>query len=383
MKAIYLLGATGSIGSQVLDICVQYPNQFVVKTMTANHSVQALRKLITIHHPEFVSVGTLTDSIAIKAAFPDIEVGYGAEGLIQAATWGETDPDGLLVNALVGIVGLIPTVRAIEKGRHVALANKETLVVAGDLINELLKKHHSLLYPIDSEHSAIWQCLNGEEVKKVKRIIITASGGSFRDYPIDRLASVTVEEALKHPNWSMGKKITIDSATMMNKGFEVIEAHHLFGVAGDMIETVMHRESIIHSMVEFVDYSVKAQLSDHDMHLPIAYALFYPIRMESSTKALDFAKIKNLSFEPLSLDRYPCLQYAYEALRLGGNAGAIVNAANEAAVDLFLKRKISFLMIESLIGKALQETLIIDHPSLEQLLSTDASVKDTIYRQYQ
>ncbi len=383
MKSLYLLGATGSIGTQVLDLCLQYPNEFVVKTMTANHSVLALRQLIPIHHPEFVSVGTLTDAIALKADYPNIEVGYGAEGLIQAATWGKTQSDDLLVNALVGIAGLIPTVRAIEKGRNVALANKETLVVAGDLINALLIKHHTQLFPIDSEHSAIWQCLRGEDIQKVKRLIITASGGSFRDYTKDQLNSVTIEDALKHPNWSMGKKITIDSATMMNKGFEVIEAHHLFAIPSEQIETILHRESIIHSMVEFNDHSVMAQLSDHDMHLPIAYALFYPNRMESSVKSLDFAKLQKLTFETVSFDRYPCLKYAYDALRMGGNAAAIVNAANEAAVDLFLKGNISFLMIETLIGKALQETPIIEHPSLEQLLYTDATVKDSIYRIYQ
>jgi 1-deoxy-D-xylulose-5-phosphate reductoisomerase len=287
-----------------------------------------------------------------------------------------------LVNALVGIVGLLPTVRAIEIKRTIALANKETLVVAGDIINELLRIHGVELYPIDSEHSAIWQCLRGEDHKTISKLIITASGGSFRDYVRSHLESVTVEEALSHPNWSMGDKITIDSATMMNKGFEVIEAHHLFHLPPEAIETVIHRESIIHSMVEFTDHSIIAQLSDHDMHLPISYALFYPQRRENQVQSLNWTKLKQLTFSDVSFTRYPCLGCAYDALKRGGNAPAILNAANEAAVDLFLKRKISFLEIETIVGQAIQNNPWIDKPTLDELLKTDQTVKAAIYEHY-
>lgn len=383
MKEIYLLGATGSIGMQVLDIIRRHKESFVVKSLTANHRIESLISLIKEFSPEFVSVGSEQDADKLKNLFPSVSVGFGPEGLIEAATWNKSHENTLLVNALVGISGLVPTVEAIKIRRNIALANKETLVVAGDIINDLLKKHQVSLYPIDSEHSAIWQCLNGENSQSVKRLIITASGGTFRDYLRSHLETVTVEDALKHPNWSMGNKITIDSATMMNKGFEVIEAHHLFHIPPNQIETIIHRESIVHSMVEFEDHSIIAQLSDHDMRLPISYALFYPNRVDNPVESLNLAKLSKLSFEEVNFNRYPCLGYAYQALNQGGNACAILNAANEAAVDLFLKKQISFLTIEEIIQNALSKSKWIQSPTLEQLLETDKSVKQAIYQQYQ
>lgn len=382
MKEIYLLGATGSIGMQVLDIIKRNSNQFSVISLTANHRIEALKALIDEFQPEYVSVGLENDAILLKKQYPNITIGFGSEGLIAAATWNKSSKNGLLVNALVGISGLVPTVEAIKIKRNIALANKETLVVAGDIINQLLAQQNVSMYPIDSEHSAIWQCLNGEKHESIKKIIITASGGTFRDYLRSHLETVTVEDALKHPNWSMGNKITIDSATMMNKGFEVIEAHHLFHVAPHQIETILHRESLVHSLVEFKDNSIIAQLSDHDMRLPITYALFYPSRVDNPTNSLNLAKIGKLSFEEISLERYPCLGYAYQALNRGGNACAILNAANEAAVDLFLKKQIPFLTIEKIIAEALTESEWIEQPTLEQLLATDQWVKQSIYQHY-
>lgn len=382
MKHIYLLGATGSIGSQTLDIIRQNPDAFKVRTLSANHRLNELKPLIEEFHPRYVSVGTKEDQSALQAIYPLLAIGFGPEGLIGAATYDAFDKDSLLVNALVGIAGLVPTVEAIKIGRDVALANKETLVVAGDIINDLLKTHQVRLYPIDSEHSAIWQCLQGENLEKVQKLIITASGGSFRDLSRNQLTDVTVEDALRHPNWSMGPKITIDSATMMNKGFEVIEAHHLFHIAPDKIETILHRESIVHSMVEFIDHSTVAQLSSHDMRLPISYALFYPNRMDNPVESINLSKLGILTFEAIDFKRYPCLSFAYQALKTGGNAPAVLNAANEAAVALFLNRKITFLQIESIIEEALQNTQIFQNPTLEQLILTDQAVKNDIFQRY-
>lgn len=382
MKELYLIGATGSIGTQVLDIVKQNPTEFKVMTLTANHRIEALKHLIDEFQPEFVSVGQKSDQEELQKLYPNLSIGYGELGLIQAATYHPNHQNTLLVNALVGISGLMPTIEAIKIKRDIALANKETLVVAGDIINQLLQAYGVHLYPIDSEHSAIWQCLNGETHKTIEKIIITASGGTFRDYLRSHLQTVSVEEALKHPNWSMGNKITIDSATMMNKGFEVIEAYHLFHVKPDQIETIIHRESIVHSMVEFNDHSIIAQLSDHDMRLPISYALFYPNRVNNPVRSLNFAKLGKLSFEEVSFERYPCLSYAYQALNKGGNACAILNAANEAAVDLFLNYKIEFLSIETIIKEALDITPWIEAPTLNQLIETDDSVKKMIYQRY-
>ncbi|MDF0138807.1 1-deoxy-D-xylulose-5-phosphate reductoisomerase, partial [Staphylococcus pseudintermedius] len=298
------------------------------------------------------------------------------EGLIEVATYNKND---LVLNSLLGSVGLEPTMKAIEVGKDIALANKETLVVAGELVMAHARQHGVNILPVDSEHAAIFQCLNGEEMRKVKNVVITASGGSFRDLTRDQLASVTVEDALNHPNWSMGHKITIDSATMMNKGFEVIEAKWLFDLDIDQIQTILHKESIIHSMVEFVDTSVMAQLGTPDMRMPIQYAFTYPERIEHQAPSLNLAEVAQLNFKPMDFDRYRCLQYAYDALRIGGTMPVVLNAVNEVAVAKFLNREIAFLDIEKIIEREMAAHEVIQNPTLEQILELDYYYKTKEY----
>ncbi|PWZ96443.1 1-deoxy-D-xylulose-5-phosphate reductoisomerase, partial [Staphylococcus pseudintermedius] len=300
----------------------------------------------------------------------------GREGLIEVATYNKND---LVLNSLLGSVGLEPTMKAIEVGKDIALANKETLVVAGELVMAHARQHGVNILPVDSEHAAIFQCLNGEEMRKVKNVVITASGGSFRDLTRDQLASVTVEDALNHPNWSMGHKITIDSATMMNKGFEVIEAKWLFDLDIDQIQTILHKESIIHSMVEFVDTSVMAQLGTPDMRMPIQYAFTYPERIEHQAPSLNLAEVAQLNFKPMDFDRYRCLQYAYDALRIGGTMPVVLNAVNEVAVAKFLNREIAFLDIEKIIEREMAAHEVIQNPTLEQILELDYYYKTKEY----
>jgi len=382
MKHIYLLGATGSIGSQTLDIIKNQPDDFKLKAISGYSDFEGLLEITKTFKPEFVAVKDESDQKRMLEVYPDIEVGYGQEGLNQLATFSPEDKDGYLVNALVGMVGLEPTIKAIEIQRDILLANKETLIVGGHLINDLKKHYDFKLYPIDSEHNALWQMLNQEDHKDIKRLIITASGGSFRDLTRDQLKDVTVEDALKHPNWSMGKKITIDSATMMNKGFEIIEACFLFDVDIDRVDAIIHKESLVHSMVEFVDSTILAHLSEPDMHLPIAYVLNYPRRKPTSLKPLDIMKMNHLSFEPIDMDRYPCLAYAKQAFRQGGSMRTVLNAANEAAVDLFLKEKIKFTDIEKIIQSMMDQHQVVKHPSLDQIKEIDKSIKTMIYQQY-
>jgi len=379
MKNIYLLGATGSIGRQVLEVVEKYPEEFKVITLTANKRIQELIPLIEKYKPDYCGVATQENADMLADMFSNIVFGYGKSGLIHAATYRPKDNDGVLVNALVGIAGLHPTVEAIKIKRNVLLANKETLVVGGFLIKELINQYNVKLYPIDSEHSAIWQCLNGESINSVKRIIITASGGAFREKSMEELKNVTKSEALAHPNWSMGEKITIDSATMMNKGFEMIEAAYLFDVKMEQIETIIHKESIIHSMVEFDDHSVMAQLSSHDMRLPIQYAMMYPKRLPSLSKPLNFAELKSLHFEVMDESKYPCLGYAKWAFQQGGSMLCILNAANEAAVDLFLQEKIAFLDIPKIIEQAFNKHPYIAKPTLDEILMLDEIVKADVY----
>ena len=382
MKHLYLLGATGSIGTQVTEIVQANPQAFQIITLTANDNIDKMSGLIEKYHPQFVAMASLEAAGILQIRHPEVLVGSGEAGLLKAATWNPDDADGMLVNALVGMCGLVPTVGAIEIGRQVALANKETLVIGGGLIMPLCKKHHVALLPIDSEHSALWQCLKGEDPATVKRLIITASGGAFRDKTREELQMVTTEDALRHPNWSMGAKITVDSATMMNKGFEVIEAHYLFDLPIDQIETILHPESIVHSLVEFTDGSVKAQLSAHDMRLPISYALFYPDRMPNRAPSLDLASLGKLSFSAMDFDRFPCLNYAYEAIRKGGVVPCVMNAANEVAVQLFLEHKITFLAIEQIIRTAMNQAPLIAEPTLSDLLKIDQTVKAGIIQNY-
>ena len=343
MKNLYIVGATGSIGTQALDIARQFPDEFKVIGLAVGDSKMDLAKeLIEEFKPEIVCFRNKT----VELSYNPIIVS-GDEGLLEIARYSKYENE-VFLNALVGISGLLPTVEAIKVKKEIALANKETLVVAGDIIKNLVNEYNTRLIPIDSEHSAILQCLTGEDKKEVKRLIITASGGSFRNKNRDELENVTREDALKHPNWSMGAKITIDSATMMNKGFEVIEAHYLFDIPYDRIDTILHPQSIIHSMVEFNDGTIKAQIGSADMHTPISYALKYPSHSYHDVKGLSLIGL-NLELKELSFDRYPCLRYAYDAASKGGVYLAVLNAANEAAVALFLNNKIKFLDIERII----------------------------------
>lgn len=377
---LYLLGATGSIGNQTLDIVRRNPGDFHIISVAVNKSIEALKEIIEEFHPAFCSVGDLEDMELLAKQYQDVEFGYGIDGLIKAATFGEK-ADDLVVNAVVGSVGLLPTYHAIKKGRDIALANKETLVIGGEIINPLVKEYGVDLIPIDSEHSAIMQCLNGEDDKTVKEIIITASGGSFRDKTRNQLEGVTVKEALSHPNWSMGAKITIDSATMMNKGLEVIEAHYLFNLPYDQITTVIHKESIIHSFVEFEDSSIIAQLGNPDMRVPISYAINRRKRVDFNAERLSIKDMGSLQFKPMDFERFPMIQMAYDVGKQGGIMPAVFNAANEAAVSLFLNEKITFLQIEDIVLKCINK-FENQEVSLDVLLDIDKQVKQYVLDTY-
>lgn len=369
MKKISLLGATGSIGQQTLDVIRAHADQFQLVAFSVGQNVEQAIRIATEFQVPLVSVANEQDVRIVKEAVPTADVLWGAEGLEAVAAEAGAD---VLVNAVLGSVGLQPTLKAIEKGIPIAIANKETLVTAGHLVMAASKKYNVPILPVDSEHSALFQALNGENPKQIKKLIITASGGSFRDKTRQQLEGVSVEDALNHPNWSMGSKITIDSATMMNKGLEVIEAHVLFSMPYDQIEVVLHKESIIHSMIEFVDTSVMAQLGTPDMRVPIQYALTYPDRfpMEKG-KSLDLTEIGQLHFQKMDYERYKALDLAIQAGRAGGTATTVLNAANEAAVDLFLKKQISFLAIDEMIERALEHHTILATPTLEEILATD------------
>ncbi|HAX73635.1 MAG TPA: 1-deoxy-D-xylulose-5-phosphate reductoisomerase [Firmicutes bacterium] len=384
MKNIYLLGATGSIGTQTLDVIAQNPDMFRLVSFSAGRNIESTRSIIKKFKPKYVSVISADDAKLLSDEFKDVEFGYGEEGLINVATYDRCDGEyHFVLSAVMGSVGLLPTLKAIEMRRHIGIANKETLVTAGHLVMEKAKQYGVKLLPVDSEHSAIYQCLMGEDEKSVSKLIITASGGSFRDYTRDMLKDVTLEQALNHPNWSMGAKITIDSATMMNKGLEVIEAHWLFDMPYEKIETILHKQSIIHSMVEFDDTSVIAHLGTPDMRIPIQFAMSYPERIElKGAKRLNLAEVGMLEFKPMDFDRFPCLKMAYEAGISGGSATTVLNAANEAAVDLFLNKKISFLDIESVVYNSLVKHELIETPSLSQILEIDKEVKQSIQSRY-
>ncbi|MDD4077830.1 MAG: 1-deoxy-D-xylulose-5-phosphate reductoisomerase [Bacilli bacterium] len=375
MKNLYLLGATGSIGQQVLEV-IRGKTDFKIKSLSFHSNIALGRKIIAEFHPEYVSVGDLHNMLILKDEFPDVLFGYGEDGLMKAATY--SNDGGYLVNAVVGSAGLKPTVAAIKKKRNVLLANKETLVMAGEIITRLVRASGVILLPIDSEHSAVFQCLKTGNNHEVARIILTASGGSLRNLSRDKLKKVGIKEALRHPNWQMGAKITIDSATMANKGLEVIEAHFLFGLGYEQIETVIHPESIVHSMVEFQDNSIMAQMSLPNMRIPIQYALYYPERVKNNFPQLRLETIQNLSFFPMNFERYPLLRMAYKAGRMNGIMPAVYNAANEAAVQLFLDGKISFLDIETIVETALNDIKNIENPSLEDILAVNKKVKGRI-----
>ncbi|MFD2443556.1 1-deoxy-D-xylulose-5-phosphate reductoisomerase [Bacillus sp. CGMCC 1.16607] len=376
MKYISLLGATGSIGQQTLDVIFEHQNEFKLVAMSVGKNIDLARKIISIHSPELVSTQDKSGYEILKAEFTNIKFTYGNEGLTEVAIYEKSE---VLVNAILGSVGLFPTLQAIEAKKTIAIANKETLVTAGHLVMEAAKRNNVSLLPVDSEHSAIFQALQGENSKNIERLIITASGGSFRDKSRDELVNVTVKEALNHPNWSMGAKITIDSATMMNKGLEVIEAHWLFSIPYEQISVLQHKESIIHSMIEFHDSSIMAQLGTPDMRVPIQYALTYPDRLPLPTsKRLNLAEIATLHFKEMDFNRFRCLAFAYEAGKKGGTLPTVLNAANEVAVARFLTGKIKFLEIEELIEKALIAHDNMSNPSLATIQEVDTETRQFV-----
>lgn len=374
MKAITLLGSTGSIGTQTLDIVQQNPDKFRIVGLASGRNGTLLAEQIRQFRPEIVAICDATQLPELKAAIADISpqpiLLGGEEGIVEVARYGDAEA---VVTGIVGCAGLLPTLAAIKAGKDIALANKETLIAGGPVVLPLVKEHNVKLLPADSEHSAIFQCLQGVPQGGLRRILLTASGGAFRDLPVEKLATVKVADALKHPNWSMGQKITIDSATLMNKGLEVIEAHYLFGVDYDHIDIVIHPQSIIHSLIELQDTSVLAQLGWPDMRLPLLYALSYPERIYTDWATLDLVKSGDLTFREPDHAKYPCMGLAYAAGRAGGSMPAVLNAANEQAVELFLQEKIQFLDIPRVI-----ETVCDRHqshnlatPTLEDILEAD------------
>lgn len=377
MKRCCVLGVTGSIGVQTVDVCTAHPEAFQITSISAGRNIPQLKKLIAqLPRLKAVCVQDEADCQRLAQEYPDLEWVWGETGLLRLS---ERDDYDVLVNALVGFVGLKPTLQAIEAGHDIALANKETLVVAGAFVNAACRKHHVTLLPIDSEHSAIFQCLQGSRREQLSRLIITASGGSFRDKTREELRGVTVAQALAHPNWSMGAKITIDSATMMNKGFEVIEAHWLFDVDFDHIDVLIHKESVIHSLVEYQDHAVIAQLGTADMRLPIQYALSYPERLELfNSQPLDLAAVGTLHFAPADFARYPLLGLAYEAGRKQGTMPAVMNAANEEANAAFREGKISFLDIEELVIDACRTLAFTEKPSLDAIFEADRQAREFV-----
>jgi 1-deoxy-D-xylulose-5-phosphate reductoisomerase len=378
VRKISLLGASGSIGLQTLEVIRQHPENFQLAAFSVGENIKQAHSIIKEFSPMLVSVKNKQDCEALKVQFPSNEVRfvYGEEGLIEAAVLSEAD---VLVNAVMGSVGLVPTLQAIRQKKTIALANKETLVTAGHIVMEEARKNNVSILPVDSEHSAIFQCLQGEKEKNIESIILTASGGSFRDKTRGQLIGVTREDALNHPNWSMGAKITIDSATMMNKGLEVIEARWLFDIPYEDIQVVLHKESVIHSMVEFHDTSVIAQLGTPDMRVPIQYALTYPDRLPHPIgKRLNFMDMGKLHFEKMDFDRFRCLQFAFDAGRAGGTLPTVLNAANEVAVEAFLNGKIDFLTIESFIEKSMSRHSIQADPDLNTIKEVDLETRNYV-----
>ena len=371
-KQIAILGSTGSIGTQALQVIEEHPDLYEAYALTANNRVDLLIEQARKFLPEAVVIANEEKYLQLKEALSDlpIKVYAGADALCQIV---ESQPIDIVLASMVGYAGLRPTMNAIKAGKSIALANKETLVVAGELINAMANQYRTPILPVDSEHSAIFQCL--EMNTPVEKVILTASGGPFRTYTMEQLQQVTKAQALKHPNWEMGAKITIDSASMMNKGFEVIEAKWLFGVRPEQIEVVVHPQSVIHSMVQFEDGAVKAQLGMPDMRLPIQYAFSYPERVKSSFERLDFAKVTDLTFEQPDTKRFRNLALAYEALHQAGNMPCIVNAANEVVVAAFLKDNISFLGMSDVIEKTMERVAYIKEPTYEDYVATDAEAR--------
>ncbi len=381
VKALNLLGSTGSIGTQTLDIVAQYPDRFRVVGLAAGRNLGRLIPQIRQFQPEIVSIADPNQLPELEAALADLpqkpHLVAGEAGIAAVAAYGDAD---VVVTGIVGCAGLVPTIAAIKAGKDIALANKETLIAGGPVVLPLLQEYGVRLLPADSEHSAIFQCLQGVPEGGLRKIILTASGGAFRDWPVEKLCQVTVADALKHPNWSMGPKITVDSATLMNKGLEVIEAHYLFGVDYDNIEIVIHPQSIVHSLIELQDTSVLAQLGWPDMRLPLLYALSWPERIPTNWSALDLVKAGSLTFRSPDHQKYPCMGLAYAAGRAGGAMPAVLNAANEEAVALFIAEAISFLEIPRLIEMTCDRYSgqNIRNPNLEDILAADRWARQTV-----
>lgn len=377
MKKIVLLGSTGSIGTQTLEVVSSYSEKLSVVALAAGSNVEKMEQQIREYKPAYAVMWSeeAANLLRLKVRDTNVKVLAGMEGLIEIASLPEAD---VVVTAIVGMIGIRPTIAAIKAGKDIALANKETLVTAGHIIMPLAKEYGVSILPVDSEHSAIFQSLNGEPKDKISKILLTASGGPFRGWTKEQLAGVQVEDALKHPNWAMGRKITIDSATMVNKGLEVIEAGWLFDASPEQIKVVVQPQSIIHSMVEYVDGAVMAQLGVPDMKLPIQYALFYPDRLPMKDNKVDFFALKSITFEEPDMEVFVGLKLAYEAFRTGGSMPTVFNAANEKAVSLFLNRKIRFLDIPELIGASMEQHKVIANPTVEQILETEASCYEFI-----
>ena len=373
-QTVAILGSTGSIGTQTLDVIDRHSELFEVYALTAHSNIDLLVEQARIYRPEVVAIADERHYKTLREALDGlpVKVFAGADSICQIAAMSPIDT---VVTAMVGYSGLLPTVRAIEAGKKIALANKETLVVAGELVTDLALRNRVDIVPIDSEHSAIFQCLVGENENSVEKLILTASGGAFRDTPKDDLRLATAADALRHPTWKMGAKITIDSATMMNKGFEVIEARWLFDIPIDKIEVIIHPQSIVHSMVQFCDGSIKAQLGQPDMRHPIQYALTFPDRLDAQVERANLADIHQLTFEKPDYEKFRNLGLAYDALRRGGNIPCILNAANEVAVDAFLKGKIGFFAMSDIIEQTISETAFISSPTLDDYIATDREAR--------
>ena len=376
VKQLCILGSTGSIGTQTLDVVRAYPERYGVYALCANRSIDLLVAQAKEFHPEVVCIAdeSLYEALSsqLSAIHFEGKVWTGADAIAEVVTMGSVD---IVVAAMVGYAGLRPTIEAIKAGKTIALANKETLVVAGEIICELALQHHAPILPVDSEHSAIFQSLVGEDRSEIEKILLTASGGPFRTFTCEQMETVTAADALKHPNWEMGAKITIDSASMMNKGFEVIEAKWLFGVPVEKIEVLVHPQSIVHSAVQFTDGAIKAQLGAPDMRLPIQYALSFPERLSSDFPRADLFALKNLTFEKPDLERFPNLGLAYEAMRRGGNIPCVLNAANEVANLAFRENRCGFLQMSDIISETMAKAAFIAKPTYEDYVATDLEAR--------
>lgn len=373
-RKIAILGSTGSIGTQALEVIEEHPDMFEAYALTAHHQVDLLIRQARRFMPEVVVIANEQHYLELKEALADlpVKVWAGADAIAQIV---RMEPIDMVLTALVGYAGLRPTIAALEAGKAIALANKETLVVAGELITTLAKENNAPILPVDSEHSAIFQCLSGTWNNSVEKIWLTASGGPFRTKTPDELATVTKEQALRHPNWNMGAKVTIDSASMMNKGFEMIEARWMFDLLPEQIEIVVHPQSIVHSMVQFEDGAVLAQLGLPDMKLPIAYALSYPKRLKTAAPRLDFRQYASLTFEEPDMERFRNLAYAFEAIRKGGNMPCILNAANEIAVSAFLEDRAGFLQMSDVIAQTMEKATFVARPTYDDYVETDAEAR--------